>query len=79
MISNSINFKIFRENKALFDQIVVIFDQIAVIFDQIVVIYQLMCKQIVYKKILLFSHYLYQFDSNYIKLSQTKRILLLPN
>jgi hypothetical protein len=38
MINNSINFEIFRENKALFDQIVVI-------FDQIVVIYRLMCKQ----------------------------------
>ncbi len=39
MINNSINFEILRENKALFDQIVVIFDQTVVIFDQIVVIY----------------------------------------
>jgi hypothetical protein len=39
MINNSINFKIFGDNKALFVQIVVI-------FDQIVVIYRLMCKQI---------------------------------
>jgi hypothetical protein len=44
MISNSINFEIFGENKALFDQI-------AVIFDQIVVIYQLTCKQIFLIKI----------------------------
>ncbi len=46
MINNSINFEIFRENEALFDQIVVIFDWIVVILDQIVVIYQPMCKQI---------------------------------
>jgi hypothetical protein len=39
MINNSINFKMFGENKALFDQIMVI-------FDQIVVIYPPMCKQI---------------------------------
>jgi len=37
MINNLIHFKIFRENKAPFEQIVVI-------FDQIVVIYQLMCE-----------------------------------
>jgi hypothetical protein len=46
MINNLINFEIFRENKALFDQIVVIFDQIVIIFDQIVVIYRPMCEQI---------------------------------
>jgi hypothetical protein len=46
MMNNLINFKIFVENKALFDQIVVIFDRIVVIFDRIVVIYRLMCKQI---------------------------------
>jgi hypothetical protein len=39
MINNSINFEVFRENKALFDKIVVK-------FNQIVVIYQMMCKQI---------------------------------
>jgi hypothetical protein len=31
MMNNLIDFEIFRENKALFDQIVVIFDHIAVI------------------------------------------------
>ncbi len=37
MMNNSINFKIFEENKALFDQIVVTFDQIVVSFiDQCV-------------------------------------------
>jgi hypothetical protein len=37
MMNNLINFEIFGENKALFDQIVVI-------FDRIVVIYRTMCK-----------------------------------
>ncbi len=46
MINNLINFEIFRENKALFDQIVVIFDQIVIIFDQIVVIHRPICEQI---------------------------------
>ncbi len=46
MINNLIKFEIYREIKALFDQIVLIFDQIVVIFDWIVVIYLPMCKLI---------------------------------
>jgi hypothetical protein len=45
MMNTSINFEVFGENNALFDQIVVILDQIVVILDQIVVIYWPMCKQ----------------------------------
>jgi hypothetical protein len=55
-------------------------------FDQIVVIYWPMCKQIFLikneqfiKKLSVFGQYSFWFDSNYIKLSQTKWILLLPS
>jgi hypothetical protein len=81
MINNLINFKIFGKNKALFKQIVVIFYWIVVIFDQTVVIYWPLCKQIFLiknkeylKKLSVFGHYLFQFDSNYLK---TERILLI--
>jgi hypothetical protein len=69
MINNLINFKIFRENKALFDQKVVMFDRIVVIFDRIV------CKQ---KFIGIWSLGQFRFDSNYIEISRTERIPLLP-
>ncbi len=65
-MKNWINFEIFVENKALFDQIVVIFDQIFVIYWPMrKQIFPINNKQL--KKLSVFSHYLFQFDSKYIK------------